>query len=317
MAGCGNSRTADQHEEVAADEDQESWTADGSLPDSLQQAKSEIETVFDEISNLPIFENGEFVFDVTYFERKFDHHEVKRTAESAIERIEQTSKEEVPDPIIEVLETSAEIGRLLVAQRVMVHQLIVAGLTLERLIGSGSYDRALDVPQTAKQFLENLRSTGEKIGVSLSRDQNTDVSVDGYDPTAIKKSQENLVEVVRWSAHVYEAFQHVVLGLKKYDEGNIAIESAKYGMAKSSYEKSEQQFQAAARSFNEAQGTGRQIPHLVHLVEGLRCLIPAYLASSGPLQSSMEEFEAGNEKRASEIAREAISSANKEAARCL
>lgn len=197
------------------------------------------------------------------------------------------------------------------------HQIIAAGLTLERLIASGNYDRALEVVQNATQFLKNLRKTGQKIENRLSENQEWASSIDDFDPVAINSSQEKLVEVVHWSNHIFEAFQHTTIGLNKYDEANAAIESERYNVAKSSYSESEQQFQAAARSFNAAQGTGRQIPHLVHLVEGFRCLIPAYLASTGPLQSAMEEFDTGNENRAGEIAKESISSANNKARRCL
>lgn len=317
MAGCGDSQSANRHPETAADENQVSSNSEDNLPKRLQQTKREIETVFTQLSNLPIFEKDEFVFDVNYFENEFDHQGLKKTAERAIEQLEQTNTNEVPDLLIERLITSAKIGRQLVAQRVMTHQIIAAGLNLERKISHGHYVKGLDVIQTAKQLLENLRKTGERIEVLSPKDLNSDFSINGYDPTAIEISQENLVDVVRWSDHVYEAFRHSVNGLKKYSEGNTALESARYKMAKSSYEESERRFQAAAMSFNGAQGTGRKIPHLVHLVEGLRCLIPAYLTSSGPLQSSMEEFNAGNEKRAREIAREAISSANEKATRCL
>lgn len=313
LPGCGNSGGSGP----GSDTTKGDTIGSSDLPVDVQSAIQEIETVFSRLSNIPIFDNDEFVFDVKYFEDEFDHLEVKQTAESAIERLEQTSTDVVSESKIEALLYSAEIGRQLVAQRVMVYQLIAAGLTLERRIAHNDYTRGLGVTQTAAKFLENLRKTIEEIEMRLSERHRPDISIEEFDSFAISNSQDYLDGVVRWSTLVYQAFHRTVLGLQKYTEGNDAMESERYRVAKSKYRDSEQQFEAATKLFDKAQVTGRRIPHLVHLADRIRCMIPAYLASSDPLQSSMDEFTKGNEESALEIARKAISSANEKSARCM
>lgn len=116
IAGCGEFQNTDQHDGKAAVEANDSSNRKGHQRISLQQAERDIEKVFDQLSNLPIFESDDFVFDVKYFENEFDHREAKRTAETAIERLEEITTGTVSESRIEWLIDSAKIGRLLVAQ---------------------------------------------------------------------------------------------------------------------------------------------------------------------------------------------------------
>lgn len=317
VTGCGESRSAVEQAEKTAGNPNDVSDSDTDVPEQVRQAEEEIQRVFYQLANIPIFDDGRFVFDMSYFEQEFEHRQVKRTAENAIERLERTSTDVVSKSRVEKLIVAAEIGRLLVAQRVMIHQTVAAGLNLERQIVRDSYEQGTDIVQDAFQFIENLKAIGENIEIRLPEERKSEIQIDRYNPSRIGTIQENLVEIVTWSHQIYEAFGHVLMGLKKYEEGNAAIESTHYEVAKSAFKESEEEFRAARSSFDEAQGTGREIPHLVHLVDGLRCLLPTLLASTSTLQKSMEEFHAGNGEKGKEIAKDAISSANAKAERCL
>jgi tetratricopeptide (TPR) repeat protein len=316
IAGCGDSTTTTQKKETSISKVTDSTGQRETLPDEIQGPKEDIETVFRQLSEFPIFEKDEFVFDVTYFEDEFEHQSMRNKAERAIKRLERPSVRSVSESLTEGLINTAEIGKFQVAQRVMIHQIIAGSLALEKRIFQGEYDRALEVTRDEKEFLENLRMTGKQIEERLPQAKRLDITVEGFDSSVSENSQEQLVEIVRWADLAYEALSHAVLGFKRFEEGNAALETERYDAAGASYGEAKQRFEAAATAFDEAQGTGRRIRYIAPLVDGIRCLLPAYLTSCDRLQDSMEKFDAGNDERAKEIAREAISTADEKALRC-
>ncbi|QLD87923.1 hypothetical protein HWV07_02255 [Natronomonas salina] len=316
MSGCGTSQSGASEKERTPISTTSTVTSEGSVEDDIVGILEDISALYERLSALPIVEDNEFVFRVKAFENDFDQKQLFTDADRILEGLESRSSSDRDSPRIETLIDSTELAKLLARQRGIVHQVIAAGLVFHRRVNQEDYDWATNAIQNAQQFVVDLRRNVDRIGETVEATDRSRLSIDEFDPNSIRTSQAHLVEICRWTKFAYEGLNRTVRGIRRFDTGNTELEREEYTGAATAYEESYADFESAVEAFDKAQRRGKQLPHLVPVVDGMRCLLPAYMESSRNLSQSMEEFQAGNQDHARTIAREAIVTADKKASRC-
>lgn len=316
ISGCGTSQRDVSEKERTPISTTSTVASEGNVEDDIVGIIEDISALYERLSALPIVEDNEFVFQVKAFENDFDQKQLFTDADRILEGLEGRRSSNRDSPRIETLIESTELAKLLARQRGIVHQVIAAGLVYHRRVNQDDYDAAANAIQNAQQFVVDLRRNVDRIGETVEVADWSRLSIDEFDPDSIRTTQSHLVEICRWTKFAYEGLNRTIRGIRRFDTGNAELESEEYTGAATAYEESYVDFESAVESFNKAQRRGKQLPHLVPVVEGMRCLLPAYMESSRILSKSMEEFEAGNQDEARTIAREALVTADKKASRC-
>lgn len=309
LAGCGEA-TREHPSTLTPDPD---VSRDG----TFETVRTDVESLFASLAELPVSEGGEFVFDMRTFEEEFDHEALLETAENAIERLRTPEFTGVEKARIENLRLLGQTARLLIGQRILVHQVIASGLAFQVQFSETKYDEASTAIRDGQGFLEDLVSTGNRIEDTLSKTEKIDLNIDEYDFTFIKNTQDVLIEISLWTNTAYEGLHHVVSGLREFQRANGKLDEMDYKGAQMKYQASNERFEKAVSAFDSAQGRGERLPQMASVVDGIRCTIPAYLEASSRLQTSMGAFESGEESRGREIAREAFELADEKMAQCL
>lgn len=312
-AGCGDSNGSGSNIST------ESPTDNGN---SIEREKidSEVEnlnSIFRRLSKAPVVDEGKFVFDVKQFEDEFDQELLLEKAEETQDRLDSMGGADIQASKARELESIANTARLLVQQRIILHQVITAGLTCEQRFYELEIDLATEVINNARQFLIDLDATGEQIGETLNERSSLNSRVDGYDPAGIMRTQEILVDIILWTNPAYEGILWVMNGMKQFVEGNSALEDELFEKAELKYRDSNTHFEKARESFESANNQGSRLPYMSPFVEELRCILPAYVSSSEQLSEAMGHFNAGEEAQGKEVAKEGIKSADRITPRCL
>lgn len=312
IAGCGKMQRGAPREEPTYD----TITPTADPRDDIGEIVQDISSLYERLSELPIIKDSKFVFRVKTFENDFDQKQLFTDAELVLRELDRRRSPDRDSPRIESLIASTELAKLLARQRGIVHQVIAAGLVYHRRISQGKYHGAADAIQKAQRFVVNLRKNVDRIAETIEGPNWSLISIEEFDLDSISGSQTHLVEICRWTKFAYEGLNRTIQGIQRFETANTNLEDDDYSGAAADYEESHKYFRSAVESFDKAQRRGKKIPHLVPVVEGMRCLLPAYLESSRNLGQSMDEFEAGNHNHAKTIAREALVTADNKASRC-
>lgn len=282
----------------------------------LVEIIEDINSLYSRLSEHPIIEDSEFVFRLKAFEDHFDQKQMFSDADIILERLERQKSRDMHNLEIEALISSTELAKLLTRQRGIIHQIIATGLVFHKQINQVKHEEAADAIQKAQQFVISLRNNIDQIIASLKGQGWSRISIDEFDPHSLRASQKILAEICLWTELVYKGLDQVVQGIKRFEDGNSELESERYKKAGAAYKKSQSCFETAIEAFDRAQGRGKQLPHLIPVMEGMRCLMPAYIYSSRKLAEAVGEVEVGNEEHARKIAREALVTADKKSSRC-
>lgn len=316
ISGCGAIQSDTNEDEDSRNSITSTAVREGAVQDDIAGVVKEIESLYTRLSALPIVEDNQFVFRVKAFENNFDQDQIFTDADEILHRLERRRSPDRDSRRIELLVASTELAKLLARQRAIVHQVIAAGLVSHRRISKGEYDRAANVIQNAERFVDALWRNIDRISETVIGTDWSGISIDEFDLESIRTSQIHLDDICRWTELAYEGIDRTLQGIQRFEAINAGLESKEYTDAAVAYEKSHADFKSAAETFDKAQGRGKRLPPLVPIVEGMRCLLPAYLESSRNLRKSMEAFEVGNRERARTIAREALVNADNKASRC-
>ena len=309
IAGCGDSNYDDSERNSPKDK--------GTIQNQqIDEEVENLESIFSSLSELPIADGGEFVFDVKQFEAEFNHRSLLQKLEETQNQIDSMTASGIPESTVNALQSIAEIADLLVQQRVIIHQVIAAGLTCERRFYEMEIEAANEAINNAIQFVADLDSNGQRIEETLRARPSDSSLVDGYDPEAIKRTQDVIVDIALWTNPAYEGLHRSLIGMKHFMDGNSAVEEERYEAAESTYRDSNNHFERAQEAFETAHNRGSKMSYLAPFVEDIRCIVPAYVSSSERLRASMRHFQSGEQARGKEIAREAIESAEQIAPRC-
>lgn len=282
----------------------------------IQQEVEKLESIYEALSQLPITNRGKFVFDVNRFEAEFEHEALLNQADDAHDEFDSIPKTEQSTSTVVGLISITETGKLLVQQRVILHQVITAGLTSEHSFYETDFERANDAISDALQFLIDLDSHGEQIEETMIDDQEVISLVDGYDPNSIQRSQKLLVNIVSWSDSAFKGLHHTSRGMKLFLEGNSALDREKYHTAETAYRESREHYELAQQALDDALGIESALPYIAPFVDDVRCVLPAYLSSTERLSESMRLIRNGEQTRGRELAREATNSSDRIASRC-
>ena len=315
IVGCGNSE-GDEPKGITTT----GYSPDNEANREEQLLRGEIETlesVFHTLSEVPVTEGGKFVFDISHFEDKFDSESLIEQIEAAEDGLKSESSGELSTSRIDRIRTIAATARLLVQQRVHIHQVIAAGLACERRFYETEIAVATEAIADARQNLVILDSIGERINETMPDNSGQLSYIDWYDPVAIRRTQKMLVNIVLWTDPAYKGIYRMTRGMNQFLKGNSALEGERYEVARGAYKEAHVHFEQAQKAFENAQGRGTRLPYLVPFVEDIRCILPAYVSSTSQLSEAMYHFQVGQETQGRKIAQEAIESADQIAARCI
>lgn len=284
--------------------------------DALDETAEDVREIFDRLSQFPIVRNSEFVFEVRTVEDEFDFEELIENVQAVKARLEALELEDSSGSQKADLLLVTEVAENLIRQRIVVHQIIAAGITFEESFGKGEYGRASEVIQDGTSFLEVLSDNRKEIIDLVTQDVTPSSLAEAYDAESILETQVVLGEILRWTSPAYVGLYEAVEGLQKFEGGNSALDSEEFESARYAYREAGDRFRSAAEAFDRAQGRGRRLPQIAPFVDGVRCMLEAYQNGSDDLRKSMHEFEAGNDSKAKGIGRDAIISTKRIADRC-
>lgn len=315
IAGCGDSigkrrpsgKTSTDSVNSPKDDEQE----------AVDEILEEIQEIYDHIRQFPIVREREFVFEVRAVEDEFDYRGLLDRVDSAKSRIEGLGLEDGSAPQKPDLVLATEVAENMIRQRIVVHQMIAAGITFEESFGRSEYDRAIEGIRDGISILNTLSANRKEIVTQVTQRVTEISSIEAYDPESIRETQVVLEEILHWTHPAYRGLFETAQGLQAFEEGNSALNTEKFGSAGNAYQEAEDRFRSAEEAFDRAHGRGRQLRQIAPFVDGVRCMLPAYQTSSDELRRSMVEFEAGNDSKAREIGREAIISTNRITQRCI
>lgn len=316
IAGCGKIQNREPKGEASQFTSTPTTKGYNEPQDELEELIEDISSVYNRLTEHPIIEDSEFVFRVKAFENNFDQNHLFSDADVIVERLESRKSHEGDRPRIKALISITELAKILARQRGIVHQVIAAGLVFHQRINQGEYEDAVVTIQNAQRFVVDLQRSVNQILERIGRSDWSVITVDKFDPESIRTSQIKLLEICLWTKLAFKGLNQAAQGIRRFEDGNDELESKRYTNAEAAYEESYSDFESSVEAFDKAQGHGTQLPHLVPVVEGFRCLMPAYTESSRSLTESMDKFRDGNEESARKIAREALVTADKKASRC-
>lgn len=285
-------------------------------PDALDDTSEDVREIFQRLRQFPIVRNSEFVFEVRIVEDEFDYEELIEKVHSVKARLETLELEGSSESQMADLLLITGIAENLIRQRIVVHQIIAAGITFEESFGKGEYGRASEVIQDGSSFLDVLSDNREEIIDLVTQDVTSSSLIEAYDAESILETQVVLGEILRWTSLAYIGLNEAVEGLQKFEGGNSALDREEFESARDAYREAGDRFRSAAEAFDRAQGRGRRLPQIAPFVDGVRCMLEAYQDGSDDLRKSMDEFVAGNDSKAREIGRNAIISTKRLAERC-
>lgn len=314
IAGCGDTSRTQRPSGKTPLESVNSSGEHG--PDVFDETAEDVREIFDRLSQFPIVRNSEFVFEVRTVEDEFDFEELIEKVKAVKARLEALEREGNSGSQKADLLLVTEVAENLIRQRIVVHQIIAAGVTFEESFGNREYGRASEVIQDGTSFLEILSDNREEIIELVARDVTSSSLTETYDAESILETQAVLGEILRWTSPAYVGLNETVEGLQKFEGGNSALDNEEFESARYAYREARDRFRSAEDAFDRAQGRGRRLPQIAPFVDGVRCMLEAYQDGSDKLRKSMDEFEAGNDWKAREIGRDAIISTRKLAERC-
>lgn len=311
-AGCNDSDDGTKRE-IASD----SASQSNATPNEFEEIKSDIEDVFEIISTVPVVANENFVFDLKMFKDNLEGEELQEVLKEVEFRTQQLDPGIANRAEQESLLIAIEVAKLLVRQRLLVHQVIAAGLAYERRFRDLEYKKANEAIHDARYYLDELTTNGEQIEERLNRTSELEISLDGYEPGTFRATQIVLVEVALWTTPAYEGLHHAIKGFSSFEDGNMAIEENLFKSAAEEYEASKVSFEKADEALNKALNHDREIPQIKPLVSGMKCIMPVYVEASASLQRSAKEFRKGNKQRGKEIFKNALEPTERKMTRCL
>lgn len=314
IAGCGETKKGDSGGPTGDRSSSQNRTESPSQ--KINKETEEIESVFDALADLPIEKGGKFVFDVEQFDNEFDHRTLVETCESIKTELRSIDVPEEEDSRVTVLVTVTEIAKRLVQQRVVLHQVIAAGLEFRKEFYRPNFERAEEVMTDARRYVTHLETLGIDLEDYLKKLDGNSLSIDGFDQDSIEGDQGLLLNIALWTEPAYAGLHLVSRGLETFTEGNSALEDERYGEAEKIYSDSHDHFGRAQEAFRRAQNQGTRLPYLAPFVDEVRCILPAYLDSTTGLSESMGYLHRGEEKRGKDIAREAFKLADQAEAKC-
>lgn len=316
LSGCssdGDSADRERAEPVGS----ESSGTGTHRPEAFVAAREEAESVYGRLNAVPAVVDGEFAFDVVAFEDDYDHREVLSDARKLRERVDALDAADLPEAERNGLRVAAELAEPLVRQRLFLHQALVAGVAFGDRFASAEFDAATATIRDARGYLRSLAASGERVETVLNGRERGGPEIEGYDPASIEAAQEVLVEVARWANPAYEGLERSVLGFERFVAANDAMEAERFGRARDRFRSARTHFEAATDAFDRSQGRGRRVGYVAPTVDGIRCVVPAYLDGCERLGDAFDELDAGNRERGFGIAREALRELDGKVARCI
>lgn len=276
--------------------------------------RTDLEEIFKEINELPIAENGEFVFDVKGFEENFDFEnllEETRTLQERLERMEPRS-----DTELEALRAVAKIAELRIQARLTTHQAIAAGLSYGNRLSREEYAGATEAIQDGRRFFEELVGTIREIENEMGQVPNDSVPIDEFEPDSIWETRSVILEIVQWSAMIYRSFEYASVGFELFENAAGMIEDERVQKARTNFESAVVQFSNARKVLGRAHGRGRRLGYIVPLVRKLRCILPIYRDTSYRFADSFNAWKSGEENEARSIARKVMEGVDQRMAQC-
>lgn len=306
MTGC-NEGSKDDNGESERDEGK---------PEEINRTKNELETVYRAINNLPIEEDGRFVFDVKGFEDDFDHKTLLERTRSIQDKLQEMKSGSADGQDYQPLIAISRVGELLVRERFLIHQVIAAGLTYRRKLSQHEYEDCRTAIHHGLEFLERLTENGQRIEDEIREGDTAPVTIDGFDSDSILDSQMLLSSIAHWSTTTYQAFNKAIQGFDLFNSGTEYLENDRLGEAIKCYNQANIKFAKAWNFLEETQGRGQQLPHIVPLVREFRCVIPIYRDTSDHFANALEVYRTGEEESSRKMANELITEVEQRISMC-
>lgn len=296
IAGCGNERSSE-------DSGHPTKTSTEQPPESTAQSVGDqntvsgyvdgIESIYEGLSVLPIAEDDEFVFSVPTFDEAFDSERLLKTADNLKERLQSDDRNGRPGSEIDHLVAITELGRLLVVQRILIHQVIASCWASERRFEKEQYEGSVDAIEYGLDRLDRLTKNGNRIEDKLEEIEGEEGPVDGLNGGTIRDTQKVLVEITLWAIPSFTGLYHGVRGLKLQTEGARSLGEQEYETAERRINNSKAEFEKARQAFDTAHGRGRQIPQVDYSVEEMRCSLPGFRKASNSIEDGLKEVRFG------------------------
>jgi hypothetical protein len=105
-------------------------------------------------------------------------------------------------------------------------------------------------------------------------------------------------------------------GLIRTAEGSELFRGSRISAIKHSFKDARKEYLKATRSFDDAYGSGRRIPHVWPIAREFRCLLPGLRGFATDVEKSLEQTESVNEEAVKERIGEDIESLEKVLSRC-
>jgi hypothetical protein len=239
------------------------------------------------------------------------------TADNVTQRLKSNRSKERPNEEINNLVAAAELGRLLVVQRILVHQVIVSIWTAERRFVDERYKGSVDAVEYALDRLERFNTNGKRIDEKLSEVREGSSRIDNLDKVSIRDTQDVLTEISVWADPAYLGLYHGISGLKRQVDSSRLIGEDNFDTAEVRIAKSRAHYEEARRSFDVAHGSGRRIPQVTPLVDEIRCALPGLGKLNSTLEHGIQEIQSGNESMAEEAVRDELRTVKNMVDRCI
>lgn len=312
LAGCG-SRVSSEPDENTTDSstqqplDQTVQTVDER--DTVSDAVDEIESIFESLAILPVAENDEFIFSVSTFDGAFDSQRLIERTENIKERLQSDRRNRRTSSEIEYLVDIAELARLLVIQRIFVHQVIASCWTSERRFEQDQYEGSIEALEYGLDYLDRLTENGNRVEDKLEEIEGKSSPVNNLNWQTRRNTQNVLIEFTLWAKPSYTGLYHGVRGLKSQNRSLRSIREENYDAAAARIDNSNVEFQKAKQAFGTAHGRGRRIPQVDYSVDNMRCSIPGFRKVSSSIDEWLHEARSGNETAAREHLRSELQKA--------
>lgn len=314
LAGCnGETKTTVPNPNNASD------TRGGSgNPEEINVVEGKIQRVYDRVEDIPLIAGGEFVYELENSVESVDYEELVEVAKDALKAAEDIDQAvDVPKQTREYLLRAAKIAFLLVDQRFLIHRALLGGLVFRRAFSEGEYERAVEVIDESRVFLERLRANGGELEEEVDTTEDLYFTTSELDASSIISDMEVVLEILHWWIPVFEGFEYAATGMVLVQDGNQELEGHRYGLAQEHFDQAQKDFTRAEAAFNNAHGRGQPLEYLMPILNDLRCFVPILATGYDDLDEAFSELESGNEEKGLEIAGETLLQLNKEFNRCL
>lgn len=314
LAGCSA-----ESERTTPNQDEDTDPPGGSgKPDEITRVEEKVSQVYDRIGDVPLVEDGEFVYDIENSVESVDYEEMVEKAKDTLKAAEGIDQDvDVSKQTLEYLQRTARIAFLLVDQRFLVHRALLGGLVFRRAFSEGKYERAVEVIDESREFLDRLRANGGELEKEVDAYEDSDLPVIELEATSITSDLEVILQILRWSIPVFEGFEYTATGMVLVQDGNQELKGERYGIAQERYDLAQKYFTRAEMAFNTAHGRGQSLEYFIPLVQDLRCFVPTLGTGYDDMDEAFSELESGNEEKGMEIARETMSQMEEGFSRCM